>query len=744
MQSGQRRLGLQFTVRKFAVGIAIVTSLFSFGIAAGEPWMGHLQIKDSQIWRDGRPGNYGSIHYFLDESVGETIPFEVTIEVYADGSPGSALHVEVFTNLNRRDYAKIFENPADADRSDSYYKAIPMIHIGKAPNGTNELYRASLTAQRTGAYRLTTRFRMGSGPWLWHNDFKGGNRLQRDCAIVISPRKTLDLRIYEVNPLVIEATPGGDEQHRSTFEDFTDHDQDGFNPFSLEHVRNQLNFNTIWLMPIFPNTNVRLDDHSGTLVPNYSPGSPYAARDYWSVNPRLSRVGTAEAALKEFQYLVKRAEDLGLNIFIDVALNHAGRDVVYGQGGVDLGFAASAHEEIRQGRPSWGTHKQDYRRHADSEAQLAPYAPADRMGEHRWLDAGMDWYFGDYSSLGPKHGPGRDTSKGSAEDERDLFYTDLDPTGEHDVEVEKLWQYFSYLFPYWLSLTDNRLDGIRADFAQGLPPQAWEYIINKTRQKKWDFIFLAEALDPDPVRYRANRHFDLLTALDHCFYRSDHCGHQPVTMSRLVNSLEAEVKSFGFNAAVLFNGTSHDERDNGSAWLMMNRYAVVAALYGVPMVYMSQPLGIPHKVDFEKSWQSIKAEWVSADPKVFTMYNRINSAREHNPALRFTNRHFLQRKNGGFNENIFSMARWTQDNVILVFANLREQIVGTEVFEVPRDVPLRNAAGVRYHAYNLLAEDPNASLWPVARTAEDLVKNGITVQFSLPNEAQYIALRPVP
>ncbi len=52
--------------------------------------------------------------------------------------------------------------------------------------------------------------------------------------------------------------------------------------------------------------------------------------------------------------------------------------------------------------------------------------------------------------------------------------------------------------------------GLRADFAQGLPPQAWEYIINRTRSRKWDFVFMAESLDGGAVTYRSNRHFDVL------------------------------------------------------------------------------------------------------------------------------------------------------------------------------------------------------------------------------------------
>ena len=64
------------------------------------------------------------------------------------------------------------------------------------------------------------------------------------------------------------------------------------------------------------------------------------------------------------------------------------------------------------------------------------------MGEHRWYDAGFDWYFGDYSALDPKAYLG-DVSRGGAHDERDLLYTDLDPVGGYDEEVVNVWNYFA-------------------------------------------------------------------------------------------------------------------------------------------------------------------------------------------------------------------------------------------------------------------------------------------------------------
>ena len=116
--------------------------------------------------------------------------------------------MEVFTNLNRRDHAKVWENVNDAGRPSSYYMTYPMTHVGRV--GNNQLYKTTLAATRAGAYRLTGRFRIGNGPWRWHNDFKTDGQMQRDCAVVVSPRKVLNLTLYEANPYVVEATLGRD------------------------------------------------------------------------------------------------------------------------------------------------------------------------------------------------------------------------------------------------------------------------------------------------------------------------------------------------------------------------------------------------------------------------------------------------------------------------------------------------------------------------------------------------------
>ena len=69
--------------------------------------------------------------------------------------------------------------------------------------------------------------------------------------------------------------------------------------------------------------------------------------------------------------------------------------------------------------------------------------------------------------------------------------------------------------------------------------------MNRTRKARWDFIFLAEVLDPDAIQYRLNRVFDVLTTKDHYLYRKN-----DLKMTELFRSLESESQLFGGEALV--------------------------------------------------------------------------------------------------------------------------------------------------------------------------------------------------
>ncbi|QWV93792.1 hypothetical protein KP004_00945 [Geomonas oryzisoli] len=719
---------------------------------AYSPWIGNFKV-------NGRWGNYGTVKLLLDETMSGTAPgrLQVSVEIAAQGSQPEEFEVELFSNLNRRDFVRTHEPLADSGGPTSYWMPYRMSFQGRSFD--NLVFTLELPVQKCGAYRITARYRSaGSDTWWWHNDFSPwpGQPSQRDCAVVVSPGKAAQARLYEANALTVEALAGGSYENRSTLDDFlSTHDFDGFNPFQLTYINKELGFNTLWLMPVFPNTQWRWDRQKWDWATNDSPGSPYSSRDYWSINRWLADNAAPARALELFQTLFREAKDDDLDVFIDLAFNHAGRDVIYGAGAVDLGFCSMQEQEewVRQHRPSWctrGTAFVDghsvpyYREAAHSDFECAVWAPADRLNEHIWDDANVDWFFGDYSALGPKPGRGTDywgnpvthwDPKGNAEDERDILYSDL----ASDSETERLWQYFGYILPYWIEKSGGKLAGIRADFAQGLPNQLWEYIVNRTRKARWDFIFLAEVLDPDVIQYRLNRVFDVLTTKDHHLYRMN-----AVRMTDLFHSLEAESTLFGGEALVMHNGTSHDEMGNDNKWAMMARYAVTASIYGCPMIFMGQPLGLADKLPFRDSWANMYKAWTDDIPEreaVGRMYLKINQAREATPELREPNRYFLCLVEGGFHEEIYSVARWRgedgeRDAVTLVFVNLDTSHGNAGTFRLPGAIRLSG----EYQARNLVADDPNRTLWPAARNAQDIYDNGIYVVFTLPNEVQYLKL----
>jgi hypothetical protein len=714
------------------------------------PWIGNLTVSTMA-------GNYGTVKLFLDESAPSELTISVTVEIAAQGMPADMFEVDVFTNLNRRDFARAFEPLTESENQESsYWLSFRMTLITESFD--NFVYRAQLPVTKCGAYRLTTRYRpAGSEKWWWHNEFAphSGQALQRDCAILVSPTKARRLRVYEANALTVEAVQGGDYQSRSTLDDFlSSRDFDGFNPFHLNYICKTLGFNVLWLMPVFPITRWRWDSTTWNWASNDNPGSPYSTRDYWSINPWLANDGTSERAMQLFLELIYTAEAQGLDVFIDTAFNHAGRDVIFGSGAVKLGLCTpqEADSWIREVHPMWCTRGNEfnnghaithYREKSQNGFSCALWGPADRLNEHVWDDANVDWFFGDYSSLGPKACNAHDyhghpvqfvDERGGAEDERDLFYTDLSV----DSEVHSLWRYFALILPYWLERTSGKLAGMRADFAQGLPNQLWEFIVNTCRQKRWDFIFLAEVLDPDPVQYRLNKVFDVLTTKDHYLYRESQ-----LKTSQIIRSLESEARIFSTDALIMHNGTSHDEHGNPDKWAMVARYAISACVYGMPMVFMGQPLGLDDKLPFRESWSDMYMAWTKPDmdrTPVAEMYRRINAARDGFPELMSTQRYFLNLKDGGLQETVFAVARWVDagsfDSVVLVFVNLSTANTGNATFGVPKTIRLCG----HYMARNLMADNPAAPVWADPITATDIYENGIYVSFSYPNEVQYIQL----
>jgi hypothetical protein len=369
--------------------------------------------------------------------------------------------------------------------------------------------------------------------------------------------------------------------------------------------------------------------------------------------------------------------------------------------------------------------------------------------------------------------------------------------GHFDRITQNVWRYFSDCVLYWLDKTGcptntpanqtyKGIDGLRADFGQGLPPQCWEYIINKVRCRKWDFVFMTESLDGGAVTYRSNRHFDVLNenlifALQSAASASDYR-----------NAFDSRRNSYG-QGLVLLNNVSHDEQSFSDPYQALIRYAVCGTIDGAPMIFYGEELGISttfgfdsYQVNFGKTipqfmnYNSLQPIFSPANrnyglDQLWPVYAGINLARQFSAALRSSNRYYLnQTGSGNPQPSIFSVAKYANasaspnfSDVVFAFVNLDRNDPQPGYFNVNITQNGSNLFGIKpgriYNVKNIAAYtgvDPNRRnywLWNGGAggvAGSNVLANGVSVSLnpvpttnggwtSAPFEAQYLKLYDV-
>jgi hypothetical protein len=476
---------------------------------------------------------------------------------------------------------------------------------------------------------------------------------------------------------------------------------------------------------------------------------------------------------------------------------------VLGEGAAELfAWATSPGAEIRNLRPQWFSQEGNFLVPAAIPSQIA-VAP-DRSDFDKWNDV-RDFYFGNYDAL----------VKYPSASHRDEFLLERDDLEPLPADTRELWEFFAHYPVYWLAKTGHPagtpanqsfkgIDGLRCDFAQGLPSEFWEYCINKTRSVKWDFLFMAESLDGyrevsgskrHGVGYRSARHFDILNENIVFHWRDTHFDYPatgpgsggPGDRSTAKTYEAYDHRRQAFEGVVLLNNlTSHDEVfPSNNAYELVQAYAQLGALDGIPLLLYGQEAGAEndfatygfsgiansdhnwhhYELNFEKSiphfkrWNAMTKVWANRNWTVQDLYGRINRARLASPALRGRGEYILSRTGGaGRDPDIFAVAKFqqagtpvSQQHVVLCFANTNYVADSTRyaTFDLAAEsTPGVNRFGIQtshnYNLVNLLAADPTDYVWTSDRTGADLVANGIFVGLDQPvttlGQAQYLRL----
>ena len=779
-------------------------------------------------------GNYTATHLYVDEIASDSLP----ITIFFDPQMTGVESCEIFTNLNRRERAQLDTNgdgiedgikspsgsaiPAGNDAN--YYKAYTMTLVSGG-------YQLTLAAQKTGTYRLTARYRLNgdtAGTYRYYNSELGTDgKYKRDHCLVISPRAARDVQLYEVNPLTITAT-GTLATQRGAFSDLASGVAGGPR-FSLQYVKD-LGANMLWFQPIHPDGIDGRQIDPTTSLP-FEIGSTYAVKNFFEVMPLMARAFTPPAnatpaqndtltgrtqAMAEFQAFAAAADAAGVGIMLDAPFNHTSYDVELAAIGQTLFGGASATSEIRNTEARFFARSGAYDMRAYNAGSIA-LAP-DRYDFGKFADT-YEVYYGRYAALVPDNSSQANIDRYKNED--DWFDTSIgnessrgDSNGHFDGITQKAWRYFAEFTLHWLTQTGYPanaagaalnssvgIDALRADFGQGLPPQCWEYIINKTRTRKWNFVFMAESLDGGAVTYRSGRHFDILN--ENIVFPL----HAAQNTGDYRNIYEARRSAYG-QALVLLNTSSHDEDHYQDPFHALLRFAANSTEDGVPLIFPGQELGLSgtvvppgdtqsgltpygyerYETNFGKpiphfkKFNSLMPLWLQTQvghgtynygaAQLAPVYSAIGQARKSSAALRSSNRYFIDRTSGaGAQTQIFSVAKYETANaspgvsdVVFAFVNLDRNASQSATFDVNITQSGSNLFGIKagriYNVKNISAYTGTDStrrdvwLWGAGHTSADVLASGVYVGLNAvpttnaawataPYEAQFLKLYDV-
>lgn len=240
-------------------------------------------------------------------------------------------------------------------------------------------------------------------------------------------------------------------------------------------------------------------------------GSPYAVKDYYSVNPDLA--DDPSNRNQEFAELIKRTHSAGMKVIIDIVPNHVAR--VY-QGlnnptGVDdFGAGDNTHVDYHRDNNFYYIPQQAFEL-PDALSEFSPLGGEQHpLLKEPYLEFPAKWTGNGSRLAKPNHDDWYETVKinyGIKPDGTKDFDTLPDEfralsAQEHyqfwlNKSVPDSWQKFRDIALYWLT---QGVDGFRYDMAEMVPVEFWSYLNASIKYQNPDALLMAEVYQPDLYR----------------------------------------------------------------------------------------------------------------------------------------------------------------------------------------------------------------------------------------------------
>lgn len=237
-------------------------------------------------------------------------------------------------------------------------------------------------------------------------------------------------------------------------------------------------------------------------------GSPYAVKDYYSINPMLAE--NIDRRMEEFSALIERTHAVGLKVIIDIVPNHVARhyesqlkpkgisdfgenddtSVVYHR---DNNFYYLPNEAFNV--PEW---RNGYLPLGGDPHPLVDGEFSEQPA--KWTGSGSrtsqpdmdDWYETVRINFGVRPDGSKDFPILPAS------YRRLDYTHHarfwSGKDIPDSWKKFEHIVQYWLKLG---VDGFRFDMAGLVPVEFWSYLNSSIKTTHPEAFLLAEIYQPD-------------------------------------------------------------------------------------------------------------------------------------------------------------------------------------------------------------------------------------------------------
>ena len=210
-------------------------------------------------------------------------------------------------------------------------------------------------------------------------------------------------------------------------------------------------------------------------------GSPYAIKDYYTVNPDLA--DNPARRLEEWEALIARTHQCGLKVIMDIVPNHVAR----------------RYESIAKPEGVRGFGEDDDISVTYAVNNNFYYNP----NEAKWTGNGArasqpdrnDWYETVKLNYGVRPDGTKDFTElpiGFENEDTEVHYHFW-----QDKTVPNTWQKFKDIALYWL---EKGVDGFRYDMAEMVPVEFWSYLNSAIKHHNPEAFLLAEVYNPNEYR----------------------------------------------------------------------------------------------------------------------------------------------------------------------------------------------------------------------------------------------------